>query len=68
MLVLSRKVNQRIALVWPGQEPVYVAVARIDSDKVRLAFAAPPEVRILRTELMDCSSSTPGEPSCPPPP
>jgi len=47
MLVLSRKLNESI-LIDGG---IKVTVVKIDGNKVRLAFEAPPEVTILREEL-----------------
>jgi carbon storage regulator len=47
MLVLSRKINESIIIAGG----IKVTVVKIDGNKVRLAFEAPPEVSILREEL-----------------
>jgi carbon storage regulator len=47
MLVLSRRVDQRIRI---GSD-IVVTVVRIGPDKVRLGFEAPHGVAILREEL-----------------
>ena len=47
MLVLSRKLNESIIIAGG----IKVTVVKIDGNKVRLAFEAPPEVSILREEL-----------------
>ncbi|MBX9680951.1 MAG: carbon storage regulator CsrA [Gemmataceae bacterium] len=47
MLVLSRKVNESIII----DGGIKVTVVKIDGNKIRLAFEAPPEVSILREEL-----------------
>ena len=47
MLVLSRTENERIKL---GDE-IVVTVVRVSGDRVRLGIEAPPNIRVLRTEL-----------------
>lgn len=49
MLVLSRRVDERIEL---GPE-ITVTVVRIDGEQVRLGIDAPPEIVVLRSELVD---------------
>jgi carbon storage regulator CsrA len=49
MLVLGRKVMERVRIKL-GDTVVWVEVADIDQGRVRLAFQAPPEVRIDREE------------------
>jgi carbon storage regulator CsrA len=49
MLVLSRKVGEKIRI----GEDVTVVVVAVDGNRVRLAFDAPPNVRIMRNELID---------------
>lgn len=53
MLVLSRKLNESIVLGGPegAQQHVTIKVIEIRGGSVRLGFDAPPEVRILRTEV-----------------
>ena len=48
MLVLSRKVGQRIFI----GDDIILAVAEFRGDKVRLAIEAPKDTRILREELV----------------
>ncbi len=47
MLVLSRRVGEKILI----GDDIEVAVAEVRGNVVRLAIAAPPEVRIDREEL-----------------
>jgi carbon storage regulator len=49
MLVLSRKPGEKIVI---GGD-ITVSVVEVHGDRVRLAFEAPAEVRILRAELTD---------------
>jgi carbon storage regulator CsrA len=57
MLVLKRKPNESVRIVGPdGCTLAVVTVAGVDGrDAVRLAFLAPPEVRIVRSELSERS-------------
>ena len=48
MLVLSRRVGESVC-VGPG---VTIRVVEAKGDRVRLAFDAPREVRVMRAELM----------------
>lgn len=48
MLVLSRRVNERITI---GPD-VVITVVRIGAEKVRLGIEAPPDVLVLREELL----------------
>ncbi len=49
MLVLSRKVGERIVLPNLG---VTLVVVRLMGDKVRLGIEADPSIRVLREELL----------------
>lgn len=49
MLVLSRKEDQSIRI---GKD-VVITVTRISGDQVRIGIEAPPDVKILRSELDD---------------
>ncbi len=51
MLVLSRKIGERIFV---GQD-ICIEVRRVSGNRVTLAVNAPPEVKILRGELMDAA-------------
>ncbi len=57
MLVLSRKVDERIRI---GKD-VYITVVRIDSDKVRIGIEAPRSVEVVRTEIIDHHETPPTE-------
>ena len=59
MLVLSRRVDDRICLFTPAGK-VTIAVKSIGGNRVALGIEAPAEVRILRGEL----SFRPEEPAC----
>jgi len=48
MLVLSRKESQRIRL----GDSITLTIVRVSGDKVRLGIDAPPEIRVLRDELV----------------
>lgn len=51
MLVLQRKVGEQVVLN-PGQPgEIVVEIVEIDGSRVRLGFAAPDAVKIVRTEL-----------------
>lgn len=52
MLVLSRRPSERIVLHVGGLR-VDLVVVEIRSDKVRLGIDAPPEISVLRAELLD---------------
>ncbi len=58
MLVLGRKVGQRI---WIGEE-ISIMVTLIDGDGVRIGIEAPPDVPILREELMNIPAKIPKGP------
>lgn len=47
MLVLSRKVGETIVI----DQKIRIKVVEIDRGKVRLAFEAPPDIRIDRQEI-----------------
>ncbi len=49
MLVLSRKLNERIVV----GGSVVVTVVRISGDKVRLGIEAPDDVRVIRDEIAE---------------
>jgi len=65
MLVLSRKDQQRTLIQIPGPagQPVKIWVTVIQSmnNKVRLGFDAPPEVLILREEVIDRAGGWPAQ-------
>lgn len=67
MLVLTRKETERVVI--SGGLTVEVIVKRIKKNQVQLVFVAPPEVKIMRGELLERNNGT-GEPreSAPPSP
>jgi carbon storage regulator CsrA len=56
MLVLSRRLNEEI--FFPGIGTVIEVVA-IEGGKVRLGITGPPEVKVLREELLDPVETAP---------
>ena len=60
MLVLSRKVNESVRI---GAD-IEVKVIRIEGGKVRLAFTAPRDVSIVRTEIEEPPPEHPLTPGC----
>ena len=56
-LVITRKLNEAVKI---GSD-IYVTVARIDGDKVRLAFNGPIEVPIVRTEIIGTDKDVPAK-------
>lgn len=49
MLILQRRTGESLVI----GEDIRVTVVSIDGGRVRLAISAPPEVSILRSELLD---------------
>ena len=49
MLVLSRKLNEKICI----GDNIHITVVEIDRNKIRLGIEAPREVEIYRQELKD---------------
>lgn len=60
MLVLSRKVGESVLI----GERIRVTVVAVHGNQVRLGFAAPNDVQILRQELMQDSASRPSHDAC----
>jgi len=56
MLVLSRRANETVRI----GDNIEIAVTEIDRNRVRLGITAPPEVTILRTELLHRTNKIPG--------
>lgn len=52
MLVLSRKMYERIRIQFPGGE-CWISVVGIRGDKVRLGFEADKSVQIMREEVLN---------------
>lgn len=59
MLVLSRKVGQRVIL----NGNIIVEVVEFHGHKVRLGFTAPDDVEIMREELLPGNREGTGEPA-----
>jgi carbon storage regulator len=53
MLVLSRKIGESIEIAGG----IRVTITEVRGGRVRLSIAAPPDVRVLRKELVDAISS-----------
>jgi carbon storage regulator CsrA len=64
MLVLSRKLNQNIQI---GGN-ITISVVRIKGNVVQLGIQAPPEIHILRGELLERDASQPKQSSAHPSP
>lgn len=60
MLVLSRKVGESIEIAGG----IRVTVTEVKGGRVRLSIAAPPDIRVLRKEIVDAAGSV--VPSQPP--
>ncbi len=58
MLVLSRKLNQEIHI----GDNVVVRIISIKGNQVRLGIVAPPEVAVLREEILTKVPATPRRP------
>ena len=52
MLVLSRKLGERIQIETPSGEVIWVSVVDIRRGKVRLGVTAPKDVVVVREELL----------------
>jgi len=52
MLILSRKMNERI-FAFIGETRIEIKVVKIHGNKVRLGFHAPPDVSFHREELYE---------------
>lgn len=53
MLVLSRKIGEKIVITQTDGKPITVMVVSIERGKVRLGVDAPREVTIYRSEIQD---------------
>lgn len=49
MLVLSRKKDQKVVIPDLG---ITITICKIFDEKVKIGFEAPPEIKILREELL----------------
>jgi carbon storage regulator CsrA len=53
MLVLSRKIDEKIILARKDAAPITLTIVKIDKNKVRIGIEADGEVTILRAELTE---------------
>lgn len=58
MLVLSRRVGQRIVIDPHGPAPITITVVEASRNKTSLGFEAPRDVPIYREELLPVNSPT----------
>jgi carbon storage regulator CsrA len=59
MLSLTRRIGQEVVVTLPDGREMIVKVLTLAADKVRLGFAAPADVKIMRTELLDAGRTEP---------
>ncbi len=52
MLILSRKVGEKVEIKLPDGRSVMVLVSRLNDHQVRLGFQAPRDITIMRSELV----------------
>lgn len=53
MLILARKVGERVRVLLPDGSALWIVVTEIDKLKVRLGFDCPEDVRVHREEIID---------------
>ena len=53
MLVLTRNVDESLVLFLPSGEQVELKVFRIINQGARIGIQAPPEIKIVRSELLN---------------
>ena len=58
MLVLTRKLMEKIFI----GDDIVITIVRLDKDKVRLGIKAPPNVSILREEIVGTQPNNPRPP------
>jgi carbon storage regulator len=58
MLVVSRKINERVFVEMPDGRLIVVTISAVRGDKVRVGFDAPQDVKILREELFQAALET----------
>ena len=52
MIVLGRRVGERLQITVPGHPPIWVMVAQVAGNHVRIGVDASRSVRVLREELL----------------
>jgi carbon storage regulator CsrA len=55
MLVLSRKLGEKIVIQVEGHEPIEITIVRFGSNNVRLGISAERSMNIVRGELLEPS-------------
>ena len=61
MLCISRKSGESFEIRVPSGELIVVSVQRVDHGRCRLGIEAPPQVRIVRSELVELDRKRAGE-------
>lgn len=59
MLVLSAHPGDKVHVILPDGRRAIVSVTRISTDKVRLGFEAPADIKIWRGNLLERMEDTP---------
>jgi carbon storage regulator CsrA len=59
MLVLSRKLGERVCLQLPSGDVIWVSIEFLGSHNIKLGIEAPANVEVLREELMKEKYGTP---------
>ena len=57
MLVLRRKVGESIVLAGV----IHISVLAVEGERVKIGISAPPEVSIVREELLRAATNTPNQ-------
>ncbi len=65
MLIISRHIGERVRFR-VGTVEMWIEVAELNANRVRLGITAPAEVKILREELIDAAERPPRPVSVPP--
>jgi carbon storage regulator len=61
MLVLRRKVGESIVLAGV----INISVLAVEGERVKIGISAPPDITIVREELLHIANETPVEPGTP---
>lgn len=59
MLVLSRKVDEKITIQIPGMANIQIMLVGIDGPKTRIGIDAPSEYQVVRNELLGTPNGEP---------
>lgn len=55
MLILTRKINEKITITIPDNNDIVIKIAQIGYSQVKIGIEAPKKFLILRDELIDAS-------------